>query len=193
MEFVQSKFWVQKKFIFNKDGIEFYSKEFGAESMTTILYSKIEPQSKCRIYTESYPLIYKIGLVICAIFLASVVMPAPYSLATKILIAVTGIMFGIATIISFYFIQIKYYLIELEDETQMWVIINAPNKDEVQQFVDVLFENRKQNYRKNYFKINYDNLKEKELDRMKWLRSENIITEAEYQVVAEEVEDKLFD
>lgn len=188
-EIDQSKFFTKIKLELKEDGIQSYLKEFGAEYDKFIPYRKIEPKNKCRTYTETFPKIYQIGLGLCAITALK------YLFSNKesgVLIIATTIGFGIGLLClaSYFIIKIKYLVIELEDETQLLIIDNKPNKEEAKNFLNAVFEHRKENYRKNYFYINYDNDKEDEIGKMNWLKSEEIITNNEYQVVLEEIEDK---
>ena len=66
-----------------------------------------------------------------------------------------------------------------------------PTKIEAAKFIDEIFTKRRAYYRDQYFHVDYDNQKKSEIDKMKWLRSENIITDKEFFVVLEEIEANL--
>jgi hypothetical protein len=87
--------------------------------------------------------------------------------------------------------QIKYYAVGLEDNKNFMVLYDKPTKIEAEEFIDQIFLSRKQYYREQYFHIDYDNDKKAEIDRMKWLRSEDIISEKEFIVVIEEIEENI--
>ena len=74
---------------------------------------------------------------------------------------------------------------------RLWVLYNKPTNTDAEEFIDELFERRKQYYRDQYFHIDYENNKKNEIDKMKWLKSENIITESEYNVVLDEIEENI--
>ena len=71
------------------------------------------------------------------------------------------------------------------------VLYDKPTKIEAEQFIDQIFEKRKEYYREQYFHIAYENDKKTEIDRMKWLKSEDIISDSELNVVIEEIEENI--
>jgi hypothetical protein len=68
-----------------------------------------------------------------------------------------------------------------------------PSIKEVASFTDAIYDQRKVFFRKQYFFIDYDGERKQELGRMKWLFSESIISENEYLVVVDEINENLTD
>lgn len=190
-QFNQRKLFVKKNFIFKDEGVEMFTKDIDGEYSRFIHYNSMEPRSKTRIYTEMFPRILQSGTVICALSIIKGFLLSGNDIQKNIITVLVGLGFGGLTILSYYLIRIKYYLIELDDETQMFIIYNKPSLQKMQEFIDEVYERRKQFYRKEYFYVNYKSTIENEIGRMDWLRSENIISENEYNVIVDEINDNV--
>jgi hypothetical protein len=73
------------------------------------------------------------------------------------------------------------------------MIRNSPSEQVVSSFVDKIYEARALDYRDRFFYIDYEAKRESELGKMKWLREEDLITENEYLVVVDEINESLLD
>ncbi len=191
MELKQKKLFVSKHFRLTKDGIDFKSKDFDGEFSKFIPFKDIEPRIQCRIYTEKFPKLLQGGLVIATIGLLRSLMNVNDDLQKTLIIFSIAIIFGLLTVLAYFIIQIKYFLIELEGDTQLFFILDNPTKEEMQQFIDLIYDKRKENYREQYFYINYNNTKDEETGKMNWLKSEEIISTNEYNVVIDEINEQL--
>lgn len=190
-EFKQRQLFVRKKFTFKDDGVEMYTREFGGDETTMLIqYKDMEPRNHTRIYTEKYPKILQSGFILLVISLVNGLLSSGANVQRVAIISSLSAVFGILTVLAYYVLKVKYLLVELENETQMFIILNKPSKAKMNEFVDELYERRKNNYRENYFYINYDNEKEKELGKMNWLLGEGIISQGEYDVVVDEINEK---
>lgn len=124
-EFRQRKLFVKMSFKFKEDGIDFQSKDLDGEFSKFIHFNDIEPRKKCRLYTEKFPKLLHSGLVITAIALIRGLMTSTDDMKKVIVVSSIVMSFGVLTILAFFIVRIKYYLIELEDETQMFGIPTA--------------------------------------------------------------------
>jgi purine-cytosine permease-like protein len=187
-KFSQNKFFVKKSFLFKDDGVEMFTKEIDGEYSKFIQYSVMLSRSNTRIYTEKFPRILQAGIIISAFSVIRIMFGASDSG-----LMIGGIFFGmgILAILAYFIFRIKYYLVELEDNTQMFIILNQPSEEKMQAFVDELYSRRRNFYRENYFYINYKKSREDQINKMDWLKSENIITDNEYNVVIDEINERL--
>jgi hypothetical protein len=79
----------------------------------------------------------------------------------------------------------------LSEGKSFMILYDNPSEFAVTVFIDEIYESSKQHYRNNYFFINYDNPAKTELDKMKWLFAENMISENECNVVVDEIMEAL--
>lgn len=101
-------------------------------------------------------------------------------------LVIAGLTYG-----YYFFTRVKYYAVGLEDNKRFLVIFDKPTQAAVLEFLDELYDRRKIYYRGEYFHINYENNRKAEIDKMKWLLSENIISENEYNVVVDEINEEI--
>ncbi len=189
--FKQGKLFIKKGYTFKEDGLDFYSKDYDGEFTKFIHFNEIEPRNKCRIYTEKYPKILQGGLLLAVAALLRGLLTNDIDLKKSLIITGIVAFFGLVTILAYFIFRIKYFLIELEDETQIFVLLDSPSKQKMEEFIDELFKRRRTYYREQYFYINYESERQKELDKMKWLRNEDIISENEFLVVVDEINESL--
>lgn len=112
-----------------------------------------------------------------------------YSFSMGTNIRHTGFWIAIAVVIGlFYQITKKQYkLINLNNDKALFIIKNKPSKSMMNHFIDELFAKRKAYLRENYYYIDGDNSREKELSRLNWLLKEKVITNDEYQFAKDEL------
>lgn len=186
-ELQQRKLFIQKHFIIRRGGVECYKKNLETDTYEFIAFSDFEERKKSRRNTVKYPALFFIGLFIVLLGLvrASLLLDANYQ--KSILAGGLTILVGVIIIFIYRLVQIRYVLIPLEDDKQLYMLSDNPNTADFEAFVDAMYEARKRNYRETYFYINEENDKRTELSRMKWLLNENIITEEEYEDMIDEI------
>jgi len=192
-QFYQKTFSLKKKFTFKENGVDIDFKDSDGNFSLFINYDRILPRENTRVFTKHKKRILQIGLLLAGLtFLRGIISVnsdkhmtfAP--IATSLIVA--AIFYG-----YYYLTKVKYYAIGLEDNKRFQVIYNKPSHQAVLDFLDDLFERRKIYYRNEYFIINYENERKKEIDKMKWLLSEKVITENEFNVVLDEINENLDD
>jgi len=104
-----------------------------------------------------------------------------------ILSGVFTIIISFGVIGAYFFLQKKYLLIELDNDTQIFILKDNPNKKEFDKFIENLYLKRAKYYKKNYFFIDYDGEKKKQVSKMEWLKKEKIISKIEYDFMIEEI------
>lgn len=65
------------------------------------------------------------------------------------------------------------------------------SKEALALFLEDLYATRNVFFRTNFFFIDYESSRESELEKMQWLLEEGVITESEFEVVKEEIENTL--
>lgn len=189
----QNRFYIKKSYLIKEAGIEYYSRDYEGEFTKFVSYKDIKARSLCRLYTESYPKIIQAATVLFVAGCIRLIFSNDAYLFNSLVISFSIIFLSALTFYAYFATKTRYYLIELEDDTQLFVLYNSPSVEEMNRIIDTIYAARKNNYRANYFYINYKNSKSDELNKMEWLRSEDLITPSEYEVVVEEIEDKLVD
>ncbi len=186
-ELQQRIFFVTKHHIIKRGGIESHKQSLETNNSIFIPFSDIDDRRKVRVFTEKYPAIFYIGIFIVLLGLVR----TSLFLDDTWVKALTGggltVLLGCVIMLIYRFLQIKYFIIQLEDDKHFFLIHNSPNQEVFEQFVDAIFEARKRNYREHYFFINEENDKKTELSRMKWLLKEHIITDEEYEDIIDEI------
>lgn len=178
----------ERNFKLTDEGLEMFCDDI--EGKNNSVYAFDEFSNETRDYTEKFPkLIYFGVLLLLAGYIRTAIL-IDKSFATSLLSGQLLAGLGVVLILIYYFYQVDYKLLCLDIEKQVFIIADKPSKEEVLEFIKTFYEMRKTDYRNRYFKINFENDKEKEIDRMKWLRKEEIITNNEFEFMLEEIQIK---
>ena len=178
----------ERNFKLTDEGLEMFCDDI--EGKNNSVYAFDEFSNETRDYTEKFPkLIYFGVLLLLAGYIRTAIL-IDKSFATSLLSGQLLAGLGAVLILIYYFYQVDYKLLCLDNEKQVFIIADKPSKEEVLEFIKTFYEMRKTDYRNRYFKINFENEKEKEIDRMKWLRKEEIITDNEFEFMLEEIQIK---
>ena len=188
--FTQKTFGLKKKYTFNEKGIEIEFTDKDGDFSFFINFDNISPRENVRIHTKRKANVLKYGLIIALLTLIRGFLTAKTDLQTTFIVISLSLLIGIGTYVYYHLTKMKYYSVGLEDGKITRILYNKPTVEGAEEFIDEIFKRRKQYYRDNYFKIDYENEKQSELDKIKWLKSENIITENEFNVVVDEINEK---
>jgi hypothetical protein len=190
-QFFQKALFLKKKFTFKNNGINIDFTDKDGDFSMFINFDRITSRENMRVNTRRKRLILKYGLLAAFLTLARGFLTAQTDTRTTVIITLVALFIAGTVYAYYYFTQIKYYAVGLEDNKTFMVLYDKPTKMEAEEFINEIFERRRLYYREQYFHIEYDNNKKSEIDRMKWLRSEEIISEKEFNVVLEEIEENL--
>jgi hypothetical protein len=192
LELKQRQWWIRKHLTLLPDGLHYYSKDHENETDLKIEFSQVSSRDKSFVKTERYPKILNVAYFVAAIgILRSAVMyPSNAEFLTGVGISLA---LGLVGVLIYRLVKTDYFCILLDDNTALFLLRRNPSAKEVANFTDALFTARKAHYRKEYFFIDYEGERKQELERMKWLFSEKIITENEYLVVVDEINENLAD
>lgn len=186
-ELKQQRLLLEKHFFVKRGGIECRTQNLKSDQSEFIPFADFEERAKARNYTAKYPIIFFVGFFFMLLGLARAALLLDENYTKSILAGGIMIFLGIGMLVIYRLVQIKYFLVQLEDNKRLYMLLDKPNKADFNEFVDVMYEARRRNYRENYFYINDESDKRTELSRMKWLLNENIITEEEYENIMEEI------
>ena len=190
-QFFQKAIFIKKKFTFKEKGVNIDFTDKNGDFSMFIRYDRISSKENVRVNTRRKALVWRFGLLAAFLTLTRGFLTATTDAKTTVTVVCVALFIAAATYAYYYFTQVKYYAVKLNDDKVFMVLYNKPTIEEAKRFIDELFERRKQYYRDRYFNIDYENDKRTELDWMKWLRSENIITESEFDVVVEEINENI--
>jgi hypothetical protein len=186
-ELKQQKLLIEKHFIIRRGGVECYKKNLDADTYEFIPFADFEERKKAGKYTVKYPVIFFIGMGLLLLGLVRAALLLDENIMKSIIAGGLITLLGIITLAIYRIIQIKYLFIQLEDDKRLHMLLNNPNQDDFEAFIDAMYEARKRNYRETYFYINEESDKRTEVSRMKWLLNENIITGEEYENIIDEI------
>lgn len=187
-ELKQKRFWEKKYFKLTDDGMEIYNYDYESECTNLFSYQDIELGAKPRLHTAKQSLFIILG-GFCFIL---AVLTFPFSKDANIkdwTCLLVLILLGVFFFLVYCLFKRKYYLINRSDDKSLafFFMKDKPNEDSVKTFLKDLSENQIEYYRKRYFFIDKDEDLVEELKKMKWLKSNNIITQSEYELISEEI------
>ncbi|MTK53061.1 hypothetical protein [Paludibacter sp.] len=190
-QFFQRTFLIKRKFIFKEDGLQIELKDNDGDFSYFVHFDDILSREKVQITTIKKKIVLQIGFAFAGLMLLKAIIG--YNSDPKSALAAIGTSFIIAMLAYVYYqlTLIKYYSVSLDNDTVFLVFFNKPSKTQALHFVDEVFERRRSYLRENYFYIDYENQRKKELNKMEWLYSENIITQNEYEVVVDEINERI--
>lgn len=192
-EFFQRKLFLKKKFSFKENGIDIAFTDKDGDFSLFIKFDRISSRDNVRIHTKRKSLVLRFGLLAAFLTLARGFLTAKTDIKTTIAIVFVSLFIAGATYTYYYLTQLKYFAVGLEDNKSFMVIYGKPSVEKAEEFIDEIFERRKEYYRNQYFYIDYENEKKSEIEKMKWLRSEDIISENEFNVVLDEINENFVD
>ena len=178
----------ERNFKLTDEGLEMFCDDI--EGKNNSVYAFDEFSNETRDYTEKFPKLLYFGVLLLLAGYIRTAILVDKSFVSSLLFGQLLAGLGAVLILIYYFYQVDYKLLCLDNEKQVFIIADKPSKEEVMEFIITFYEMRKTNYRNRYFKINFENDKEKEIDRMKWLRKEEIITNSEFEFMIEEIKIK---
>jgi len=189
-ELKQKHFWIRKQVTLLSDGVHYYSKDQDNETDIKIEFDQVASRDKCFLKTERYIRVLHVSWFVTAVGIlrSAVLYPSNFDFFIGVLVSL-GL--GILGFLLYRQVKTQYFCILLTDNSAMFLLQRDPSVKEVASFTDGLYEQRKAFFRKIYFFIDYDGERKQELGRMKWLFEENIITENEYLVVVDEINENL--
>lgn len=185
----QKSIFERREFKITKTGLDTYTKDYEIESTNSWDFDNFE--KKTRIYTEKNFKFLKAGLITVLVGVVRGLLFLNDDLTRSLVSGILIIMIGLILITYYFISQKKYLLLHMDNDQQLFVMYNKPNKKEFDEFIHTFYKRRADYFRENYFYIDLEGEKEKQIQRLKWLRGENIISENEYEEAVEEVKIKM--
>lgn len=162
-------------------GLETYLKDY--EGVFTRFYHFDDFSRRTnRTFTETEPKFLKIGIGIitlgiiifkCSKFFENI---ENVLMLSGLISAIVGL-----CLVAYFFLNRKQnFLLEMDNDEQVFILMDKPNKVEVEEFIETFYKKRKEYYRERYFYIDFKGKREQEISRIKWLKDEDIISKIEY-------------
>ena len=180
---IQKHLFKTEKFTIKENGLEQYLKDY--EGVFTRFYpfddfsrrtNHTFTEAKKRFLTIGVIMLLAVPILVKAILLFENDNNTTIALLTGSIIAVLGLFF----IAYFFLSQKQNLLLDLDNEEQVFIVVNKPNRKEVEEFIDTFYKKRKEYYREKYFYIDFKGKREEEIGKVKWLKDEDIISKSEY-------------
>jgi len=160
--------------------IRLYVKDFDGEIETYIPYEKVTKTTRTitqqdgRLYIAaiSFGIFALIGLLLNFVGASTLMRWTP--------------LWAIASFVFFgfhFYKKRQYLLLDLTDHTSIFFLANKPSKSDLSQFLKLTYDARKKYLRDKYYAIDPANEPNDELGKFQWLLKEEIITEAEFQIM----------
>lgn len=183
----QRKLWIRKVHILKPDGLQTHTQDLEIDSTIFIPFSDIDSRKKTRIYSRKKVEIFYAGALLVlfglVIFATELYKGFEHAFRAGLPVVILGLL-----VFGFYILnQIKYFLVPMDNGQMIYFLYNNPSAERLKAFINALYEARKLKYREIYFKIDLENDKQKELSRMSWLLSEQIISQDEYEEIVEQI------
>lgn len=183
----QKGFLVEKQHSLQKKGVESYTKDLDTDGSVFVAYSDIDSRERLVVYTDKKTALLYVGWGVILIGLMNGLLSLQATFE-RVALSMTAISILGGLIILFYQkYQNKFYLVPLDDGRSLPIIYDNPNLAEVELFIDDIYEARRLDYRKRYFRIEESSDKETEIMRMKWLLREKIINKSEYELMIDAI------
>lgn len=190
IELKQRQWWIRKHITLLDDGIHYVSRDHDSQADLKIDYSSVSAREKGFEKTEYYNRIQQVSWFLAAIGIIRSAIMNPET--SQFLLGVgMSLLLGVLGWGVYRLVRTDYLCVMLDDNTALYLLKNKPNEKAVREFIDQLFAKRKAFYREKYFYIDYEGERKSELSRMEWLRAEDIISENEYLVVVDEINENL--
>ena len=189
----QKSILIKKEFTFRENGIEIQTKDHEGDFSVFIKFDRILPRQYIRTHTKSKRIVLRVGLLLALLTFSRGLLTSKADTTSTLAVVLAAAIVAGSTLGYFFVTRVKYYLIDLEDNKCFFVLVNKPNSITVNNFIDEIFERRRKYFRVNFFQIDFDNTRTSEIEKMKWLKSEEIITQSEFEVVVEEINETLED
>jgi hypothetical protein len=186
-QFTQRYFLHKKKFTLQADGLLMETHEPGGGYSRFIHYNDIGSLHKKRLYSSKKPRLLWYGGLLATLTLAHGIL---IGAAWQQIVLATGCLLVVAYL-AYYFNAVTYILLDAGENDAIYILHNRPSEKAVLMLIDEIYARRRNYYREHYFCIHYENTRAAEASRIHWLLQENIISQSEYEVVMEEIEDKL--
>lgn len=175
---LHQKAWLEKRsFILLPNKLKIYLKDGKGEYENYISYEKLKGEAKMRSHRNHklfFITITAISFTIC-ILLQSIILKNGFAHA---------IFPSIITFILLVLYKTKkqdYIIVETVDYKRIVFLRNKPNPRALDNFLDQLWIQRKRYLREKYFYINHSQDTQKQIERLRWLFEQKVITKTEFK------------
>jgi galactitol-specific phosphotransferase system IIC component len=183
LELYQRRFFTIRKIKIYENKVFYKSSKFGNESEINIPFEELTIFKESHILSNFYASL--ISGVLLLFSLVSIIYRNDKDFDADIW-KVWTIAFIIGTI--FYFItRENLWKIKVQNNTYLFILKNVPDKDEVNSFIQSLFDARNKYLRETYSELNRNVSYEKQLNNLQWLKKIEAIKKVEFEKKSEEL------
>jgi len=185
-ELKQKCFTERREFRLEPDRIRIFTKDDGGEIEAFVDYEDVT--SRTRHVTEQSGRLYRIAVSFGVFSIVGLV--ANYAGVTSVMRWVP--LWIIATAIFFAIHLVKrrrYLLLDLKNGRSIFFLHSRPSEKQLANFLEAIQAARKQYLRDAYYKTGASEDLQRELATLKWLLGEGAITEVEFKVARQHLED----
>lgn len=183
MEIHQKTLFEKRSFFLLDNKLKLYLKNPEGEYENYISYENLKNEVK--IYCRKIPQLFYLTLAISSFavcsFLYSIFTDEDFTYTYTSAVAI-AIIIGVLYRIK----QQNYIIIETFDSKKIIFLKDKPSREVLHLFLKRLWQQRKLYLREKYFYINPSNDLQQEIERLRWLLEQNVITKKEFQLAKED-------
>jgi hypothetical protein len=176
-ELIQNKIYLKRHIIVENNKIKYITSKFGKSSEVNIPYEDLTNFKESHSFTN-----HRLGVAALIFLFLSLIMLATINDKDFDL---GGVLFwGLLCIISstiYFFTNEEVWKIKLQNYTYIFINKKSPNQDEVNQFIEILLNQRKKYLYDNYAYINRNLAYESQFKNFQWLKKIEVIDNEEYK------------
>ncbi|WP_264565045.1 hypothetical protein [Flavobacterium sp. N3904] len=183
LELHQKRFFTIRKIIIHENKVFYKSSKFGNESEINIPFEELTNFKESHIISNFYVSLISATLLLFS--LVSIIYRSDKDFDPDIWKFWT-LSFIVGAI--FYFItRENLWKIKVQNNTYLFIFKNVPDKDEVNSFIQSLFDTRNKYLRETYSELNRNVSYEKQLNNLQWLKKIEAIKKVEFEKKREEL------
>ena len=183
LELHQKRFFTKRRIEIKENKVFYKSSKLSNESEVNVPFEELTNFKESHIISNFYVLLASVFLLLFS--LVSIISRNDKDSDPRVWKCLT-ISFLISSFV-YYVTRENLWKIKVQNGTYLFVYKNIPNKNEVNNFIQLLFEQRDQYLKETYSELNRNVSYEAQLNNLQWLKKVEAINKAEYEKKLEEL------
>jgi len=183
LELHQKRFFTKRRIEIKENKVFYKSSKLNDESEVNVPFEELTNFKESHIISNFYVLLASVFLLLFS--LVSIISRNDKDSDPRVWKCLT-ISFLISSFV-YYVTRENLWKIKVQNDTYLFVYKNIPNKNEVNNFIQLLFEQRDQYLKETYSELNRNVSYEAQLNNLQWLKKVEAINKAEYEKKLEEL------
>jgi len=183
LELHQKRFFTKRRIEIKENKVFYKSSKLSNESEVNVPFEELTNFKESHIISNFYVLLASVFLLLFS--LVSIITRNDKDSDPRVWKCLT-ISFLISSFV-YYVTRENLWKIKVQNGTYLFVYKNIPNKNEVNNFIQLLFEQRDQYLKETYSELNRNVSYEAQLNNLQWLKKVEAINKAEYEKKLEEL------